>query len=99
MIVQIYEIRMPWRMKSASNWDGTYWRRYPGAERMERPVLREIVRVSHGMGTKNSLIPLFHDMDTTLEYYEQILFISAIRLRIPTLWLRSCLDSFDDRGI
>ncbi len=74
MIVQIYEIQTPLEAEKCIErkvdhigsviLDQDEWK---------DPVLRETIRMCRGTETKNSLIPLFHDMDTTcrlLEYYE-----------------------------
>ncbi len=74
MIVQIYEIQTPGEAEKCIELGVDHI----GSVILDRdawkdPVLRETVRICRGTGTKNSLIPLFCDLDTTcrvLEYYE-----------------------------
>ena len=73
MIVQIYEIQTPGEAEKCIELGVDHI----GSVILDRdawkdPVLREAVRICRGTGTKNSLIPLFYDLDTTcrvLEYY------------------------------
>ena len=74
MIVQIYEIQTPEEAEKciALGVDhigsvllsGRQWR---------QPLIREVVRMSDGTSARNSIIPLFRDMETlcrSLEYYQ-----------------------------
>ena len=73
MIVQIYEIQTPQEAEKCIELGVDHM----GSVILDRdawkdPVLLETVRMCRGTGTRNSLIPLFHDPDTTcrvLEYY------------------------------
>ena len=73
MIVQIYEIQTPREAEKCIELGVDHI----GSVILDRdawkdPVLRETVRMCRGTGTKNSLIPLFHHLDTTcrvLDYY------------------------------
>jgi phosphoribosylanthranilate isomerase len=73
VIVQIYEIQTPQEAASCINL---------GVDRIgsvilsegdwKRPEIREVIRVSEGTQTRNSLIPLFHTRDTlyrAMDYY------------------------------
>ena len=74
MIVQIYEIQTPREAEKCIELGVDH----VGSVILDRdawkdPVLRETVQVCRGTGTRNSVIPLFHDPDATcrvLEYYE-----------------------------
>ena len=74
MIVQIYEIQTPPEaekcIEMGVNHIGSV---ILSQEEWRVPLLRETVRLSKGTDAKSSLIPLFHDRDTTwraIDYYQ-----------------------------
>jgi len=73
MIIQIYEIQTPQEAETCIelgvNQIGSVILRQ---DEWRVPLLRETIRLSQGSGAKSSLIPLFHDRDTTcraIAYY------------------------------
>ncbi len=73
MIIQIYEIQTPQEaercIELGVNHIGSV---VPSLDEWRVPLLRETVRLSEGSGVKSSLIPLFHESDTTyrvIDYY------------------------------
>ncbi|MFH1953661.1 MAG: hypothetical protein ABIL06_18845 [Pseudomonadota bacterium] len=74
MIIQIYEIQTPQEAETCIelgvNHIGSV---ILSLDEWRVPLLRETIRLSEGTGARSSLIPLFHDSDTTyrsLDYYQ-----------------------------
>jgi phosphoribosylanthranilate isomerase len=73
MIVQIYEIQSPEEAETCIELGihhiGTV---LLTQDQWKQPDLRSLIDLSQGTGTKNSLLPLFHDLETlcrTIDYY------------------------------
>ncbi len=73
MIVQIYEIQTPQEAEKCIELGvDNIGSVLLSQDDWRVPLLKEVVRLSDGTGTKNSVIPLFQDMDTlfrSLDYY------------------------------
>lgn len=73
MIIQIYEIQTPQEAENCIELGVDHVGSVLLSQDEWRvPALKEVVRLSDGTGTKNSVIPLFQDMDTlfrSLDYY------------------------------
>jgi len=73
MIVQIYEIQDPWQAERCIELGVDHIGSVLlSQDRWRQPILKEVIGLSEGTEAKNSLLPLFGDMETLarcLDYY------------------------------